>query len=201
MTVRRAPTRSGCSPRSLAPFAAVALATLAACAGGQKAGKLPVWPAEPATARIKYVRTFASEEHLGAGGLRAFGRALVAKAAVGIVQPTGLAFSEDVLERFRAYGWQTLRVKDGTDVGAIEAAIRLARSDDRPSIVAVRTVIGYGSPNKAGSQKAHGAPLGPDEVRLTKEAYGWDPDKTFFVPDPVAGFFSRAILYGEGRAA
>jgi transketolase len=111
--------------------------------------------------------------------------------------PTAMAFSEDVLARFRAYGWHTLRVKDGTDVGAIEAAIRLARSDDRPSIVAVRTVIGYGSPNKAGSQKAHGAPLGPDEVRLTKEAYGWDPDKTFFVPDPVAGFFSRAILYGE----
>jgi transketolase len=114
--------------------------------------------------------------------------------------PTGLAFSEDVLERFRAYGWQTLRVKDGTDVGAIEAAIRLARSDDRPSIVAVRTVIGHGSPNKAGSQKAHGAPLGPDEVRLTKEAYGWDAEKSFFVPDAVAAIFSRAILYGEDLA-
>ena len=114
--------------------------------------------------------------------------------------PTGLAFSEDVLERFRAYGWQTLRVKDGTDVGAIEAAIRLARSDDRPSIIAVRTVIGFGSPNKAGSQKAHGAPLGPDEVRLTKEAYGWDPEKSFFVPDAVAAIFSRAILYGEDLA-
>jgi len=111
--------------------------------------------------------------------------------------PTGLAFSEDVLERFRAYGWQTLRVKDGTDVGAIEAAIRLARSDDRPSIIAVRTVIGFGSPNKAGSQKAHGAPLGPDEVRLTKEAYGWDPDRTFFVPDAAAALFSRAIPWGE----
>ena len=111
--------------------------------------------------------------------------------------PTAMAFSEDVLERFRAYGWQTLRVKDGTDVGAIEAAIRLARSDDRPSIIAVRTVIGFGSPNKAGSQKAHGAPLGPDEVRLTKEAYGWDPEKSFFVPDSVAAIFSRAILYGE----
>jgi transketolase len=111
--------------------------------------------------------------------------------------PTAMAFSEDVLERFRAYGWQTLRVKDGTDVGAIEAAIRLARSDDRPSIIAVRTVIGYGSPNKAGTQKAHGAPLGPDEVRLTKEAYGWDPEATFLVPDPVAALFSRAILYGE----
>jgi transketolase len=111
--------------------------------------------------------------------------------------PTSMAFSEDVLERFRAYGWQTLRVKDGTDVGAIEAAIRLARSDDRPSIIAVRTVIGFGSPNKAGSQKAHGAPLGPDEVRLTKEAYGWDPDRTFFVPDAAAALFSRAIPWGE----
>ena len=111
--------------------------------------------------------------------------------------PTAMAFSEDVLARFRAYGWQTLRVKDGTDVGAIDAAIRLARSDDRPSIIAVRTVIGYGSPNKAGSQKAHGAPLGPDEVRLTKEAYGWDPETSFFVPDAVAAFFSRAILFGE----
>jgi len=111
--------------------------------------------------------------------------------------PTSMAFSEDVLARFRAYGWHTLRVKDGTDVGAIEAAIRLARSDERPSIIAVRTVIGFGSPNKAGSQKAHGAPLGPDEVRLTKEAYGWDPDRTFFVPDAAAALFSRAILWGE----
>ena len=88
-------------------------------------------------------------------------------------------------------------MKDGTDVGAIEAAIRLARSDERPSIIAVRTVIGYGSPTKAGSQKAHGAPLGPDEVRLTKEAYGWDPDQSFFVPDAAAALFSRAIPWGE----
>jgi transketolase len=111
--------------------------------------------------------------------------------------PTGMAFSEDVLGRFRAYGWQTLRVRDGTDVGAIEAAIRLARSDDRPSLIAVRTVIGFGSPNKAGSQKAHGAPLGADEVRLTKQAYGWDPDQAFNVPDAAAALFSRAILFGE----
>jgi transketolase len=111
--------------------------------------------------------------------------------------PTAMAFSEDVLARFRAYGWQTLRVKDGNDVGTIEAAIRLARSDDRPSIIAVRTIIGYGSPNKAGSQKAHGAPLGPEEARLAKQAYGFDPDKTFHVPDAAAGLFSRAIKYGE----
>jgi transketolase len=111
--------------------------------------------------------------------------------------PTAMAFSEDVLARFRAYSWQTLRVKDGNDVGTIEAAIRLARSDDRPSIIAVRTIIGYGSPNKAGSQKAHGAPLGPEEARLAKQAYGFDPDKTFHVPDAAAALFSRAIKYGE----
>ncbi len=98
---------------------------------------------------------------------------------------------------FGAYGWHTLRVEDGTDVGAIESAIRLAREDDRPSIVAVRTVIGFGSPNKAGSQKAHGAPLGPDEVRLTKQAYGWDPDRTSFVPDAAAALFSVARATGE----
>lgn len=111
--------------------------------------------------------------------------------------PTSMSFSEDVLARFRAYGWQTLRVEDGTDVGAIESAIRLAREDDRPSIIAVRTVIGFGSPNKAGSQKAHGAPLGPDEVRGTKEAYGWDPDLSFVVPDAAATLLSRAIEQGE----
>lgn len=111
--------------------------------------------------------------------------------------PTSMAFSEDVLSRFGAYGWHTLRVEDGTDVGAIESAIRLAREDDRPSIIAVRTVIGFGSPNKAGSQKTHGAPLGPDEVRLTKQAYGWDPDRTFFVPDAAAALFSVARATGE----
>jgi transketolase len=111
--------------------------------------------------------------------------------------PTAMAWSEDVPARFRAYGWQTLRVPDGNDLGAIEAAIRLARSDERPSLIDVRTHIGYGSPNKQDSQKAHGAPLGPDEVRLTKQAYGWDPDKFFFVPDVVEAFFSRAISWGD----
>ena len=66
-----------------------------------------------------------------------------------------------------------------------------ARADDRPSLIAVRTHIGFGSPNKQDSQKAHGAPLGPDEVRLTKEAYGWDPDRTFFVPDEALGAVPR----------
>ena len=111
--------------------------------------------------------------------------------------PTAMAWSEDVLARFAAYGWHTSRVEDGNDVDAIEAAVAAAVADPRPSLIAVRTHIGYGSPNKQDSQKAHGAPLGPDEVRATKVEYGWDPDRTFYVPDEVAGYMSRAILFGE----
>jgi len=81
--------------------------------------------------------------------------------------PTSLAWSEDVPKRFPAYGWHATRVEDGNDIDAIEAAINEARDDDRPSLIAVRTHIGYGSPHKQDTQKAHGSPLGPDEVRLT----------------------------------
>ena len=109
--------------------------------------------------------------------------------------PTAWAFSEDVLARFDAYGWHTQRVEDGNDVAGISAAIDAAKADDRPSIIAVRTHIGYGSPNKQDTQKAHGAPLGPDEVRLTKEAYGWDPDRTFYVP----GRGGRGVPPGDRR--
>ncbi len=96
--------------------------------------------------------------------------------------PTSLAFTENVLERFDAYGWHTQRVEDGKDLPAIEAAIRAAQADTmRPSLIAVRTVIGYGAPNQ-GTSKVHGSPLGPDGVRATKEFYGWDPDQSFVVP-------------------
>jgi transketolase len=115
--------------------------------------------------------------------------------------PTAWAFTEDVVGRYAAYGWHVQQVEDGTDLVAIDAAISAAEADARPSIIAVRTVIGYGSPNKAGTQKAHGAPLGPDEVRLTKEAYGWDPDKTFHVPDEARDVFRRAIDEGKSRVA
>ncbi len=114
--------------------------------------------------------------------------------------PTAMAFSEDVPARFVAYGWHTGRVEDGNDIEAIAAAIESANADDRPSLIAVRTHIGFGSPNKQDSQKAHGAALGPDEVRLTKEAYGWDPDRTFYVPDEAGAMFSRAIPRGESLA-
>ncbi len=115
--------------------------------------------------------------------------------------PTSMAFSEDVAARFAAYGWHTERVGDGNDVEAIAAAIEAARQDPRPSLIAVRTHIGFGSPNKQDSQKAHGAPLGEDEVRLTKEAYGWDPDGHFVVPDEALALFRSAVARGEALVA
>ncbi|MFI5292439.1 MAG: transketolase, partial [Candidatus Limnocylindrales bacterium] len=115
--------------------------------------------------------------------------------------PTAMAFSEDVPARFDAYGWQTQRVADGNDLDAISAAISAAEADERPSLIAVRTHIGYGSPNRQDSQKAHGQPLGPDEVRLTKEAYGWDPDATFLVPDDVRERFASVVERGRDLVA
>ena len=111
--------------------------------------------------------------------------------------PTSMAWSEDVVARFDAYGWHTQRVADGNDVAAIEAAIDAAIADGRPSLIAVRTHIGFGSPNKQDSQKAHGAPLGVEEVRLTKEAYGWDPDRTFYVPEDALAVFRAAVPRGN----
>jgi transketolase len=115
--------------------------------------------------------------------------------------PTAMAWSEDVAARFEAYGWHAARVEDGNDIEAIAAAIEDARADDRPSLIAVRTHIGYGSPNRHDTSKAHGQPLGADEVRLTKEAYGWDPDKTFYVPDEARELFRGAVPAGEDLVA
>ena len=111
--------------------------------------------------------------------------------------PTDMAWSEDVLERFEAYGWGVDRVDDGNDLAAIDAAIRSAIDDERPSLIAVRTHIGYGAPHKQDSQKAHGSPLGEDEVRLAKEFYGWDPDRHFYVPDEVREYMGEAVGAGE----
>jgi len=111
--------------------------------------------------------------------------------------PTVMAWSEDVTKRFQAYRWHTQRVEDGNDIDAIEAAIDAALHEDAPSLIAVRTHIGFGSPNKHDSHKAHGSPLGPDEVRLTKEAYGWDPDRSFYVPDVVRDHFRTAVATGR----
>jgi transketolase len=99
--------------------------------------------------------------------------------------PTSLSFDrEDVDKRFEAYGWHVLDVRDANDMVAIEAAVRDGQKvTDRPTLIRVKSIIGYPSPNKAGTSKVHGAALGEDEVRATKEVMGWDPDKHFYVPD------------------
>ena len=96
---------------------------------------------------------------------------------------TPITFTEDVAARYRAYGWRIDHVSDGNDVGAIEAALRGAIEDsDRPSLIIVDTVIGYGAPNKSGTFEVHGSPLGADETARTKENLGWPAKPTFFVP-------------------
>jgi transketolase len=111
--------------------------------------------------------------------------------------PTSMAWSEDVVARFEAYGWHATRVEDGNDIEAIASAIEEARADDRPSLIAVRTHIGFGSPNRQDTQKAHGQPLGEDEVRLVKENYGWDPNKTFFEPPDALKLLRQAVPAGN----
>jgi len=113
--------------------------------------------------------------------------------------PTSLAFSESVPDRFRAYGWQVLEVADGeTDLGGIASALTAAIDDTgRPSLIAVRTHIGYGAPHKHDTSQAHGSPLGSDEARAAKLAYGWDPDRSFYVPEAAARLFGGAVERGQ----
>jgi transketolase len=105
---------------------------------------------------------------------------------------TALAFSEDVQRRFEGYGWHTQTV-DGHDRAAVAEAIELALAEtERPSLIICRTHIAYGSPNMQDNAEAHGAPLGEDEVRRTKEALGWPPDAKFLIPDEVLAHYRQA---------
>jgi len=109
---------------------------------------------------------------------------------------TDLAFSEDVPKRFESYGWHTSTVEDGNDLESIEAAIRDAQSvGDRPSLISVKTVIGYGMPT-SGTRKAHSDPPGEDAVRETKRHLGWPEDKQFYVPDEALKHFRAAVDRG-----
>ncbi|RMG78681.1 MAG: transketolase [Chloroflexi bacterium] len=110
---------------------------------------------------------------------------------------TEMTFTEDTLTKFAAMGWHTLAVEDGNDTAAIDAAIAAARAvTDKPSLISVRTIIGYGSPNKQGTSKAHGSPLGEEEVRLTKQALGWPTDEPFFIPHDALAHFREAVTNG-----
>lgn len=104
------------------------------------------------------------------------------------------AFSENVKERFTSYGWSYILVEDGNDLEAIDKAITEAKTLEGPTIIEVKTVIGYGSPNKAGTNGVHGAPLGEEERELSLKAYGLDPSKRFNVPQEVYDIFSETML-------
>lgn len=109
---------------------------------------------------------------------------------------TELAFTENVRLRFQAYGWQVITVPDGNDLGLIEEAIRLAREDkERPSLIAVRTQIGFGSP-KQGTAAAHGEPLGSEAAEATRQTLGWPPEARFHVPEEAAAHFAKALERG-----
>ncbi|MHB8873403.1 MAG: transketolase [Myxococcaceae bacterium] len=112
--------------------------------------------------------------------------------------PASLAFSEDVGRRYEAYGWQVLTVPGGdSDLEALDTAMAAAAEDtSRPSLVIVKTTIGFGSPHKQGTCASHGSPLGADEVALTKKALGFDPEKKFFVPQDAAKHFGAAVTRG-----
>jgi transketolase len=110
---------------------------------------------------------------------------------------TDLAFSEDRLARFAAYGWHVQRVEEGNDVDAVDAALHRAKEDLRPSLIAVRTRIGYGLPQKAGTAEAHGEPPGEEELLGAKEKLEWPLEPRFYVPDVVKDHFRQAVERGR----
>lgn len=115
--------------------------------------------------------------------------------------PTELSFTEDVTKRFEAYHWHVQMVDDGNDLVAIEAAIEAAKAETtKPSLIRVRTVIGFGSP-KAGTSKVHGEPLGADAVKATKKNLGWPEDKSFYVPEEAAKNWLQARTKGAAEQA
>ncbi len=104
------------------------------------------------------------------------------------------SFSEDTKKRFESYGWNHILVKEGNDLEEIDNAITKAKSQKGPTIIEVKTIIGFGAPNVSGTNGVHGAPLGEDERKLTFEAYGLDPDKRFYVPEEVYEIFQKTML-------
>jgi transketolase len=131
--------------------------------------------------------------HLGLGRLIVF----FDDNKIQLAGPTSDAFSEDVGLRYEAYGWHVQNVGEDMSLDRLESATRAAITEsERPSLVIVRSHIGFGSPNKHDTSSAHGSPLGEEEVRLTKEAYGWDPDKHFYVPDEALDHFRGCVERG-----
>lgn len=115
---------------------------------------------------------------------------------------TDITFTEDRAQRFAAYGWHTQSIQDGNDLAAIDRALRAACAETRrPSLILVRTHLGYGSPNKQDSFEAHGSPLGEEEVKLTKQNLGWPVEPAFCIPEPVLAHFRQALARGKKAEA
>lgn len=132
--------------------------------------------------------------HLGLGKLIC----LYDDNSISIEGSTELAFTEDVGKRFEAYGWQVLRVSDGNDLSGIYKAIEAAKLENlKPTLIMVKTVIGYGSPNKAGTAGAHGSPLGIEEAKLAKESLSWSGKEDFYVSDKVRDHFNELVKNKE----
>ncbi|HUV75508.1 MAG TPA: transketolase [Dehalococcoidales bacterium] len=118
---------------------------------------------------------------------------------ISIEGSTDITFTEDVAQRFQAYGWHVVGPVDGMDVASVEQTIRMAQAEsDRPSLIICRTIIGYGSPNKQGTASTHGEPLGEEEVRLTRENLGWTYEQPFTIPPEVLAHFRQAQERGKG---
>jgi transketolase len=116
---------------------------------------------------------------------------------ISLAGSTSVSFNEDVRARFAAYGWHVQMIENGNDLGAVDKALQNARQvGDRPSLIAVRTIIGYGAPHKQGTFHVHGSPLGPDEVKAAKETLGWPLDPPFLIPDDVRAHFRAAVELG-----
>jgi transketolase len=136
--------------------------------------------------------------HLGLGRLIAF----YDRNHISIEGNTELALSENTAARYEAYGWHVQDLEENIALDELEAALRTAiEVEDRPSLIVVRTHIGQGSPHKQDTAAAHGSPLGEEEVRLTKEVYGWDPDKQFYVPREALDHFRRCVERGDELVA
>ncbi len=121
---------------------------------------------------------------------------------ISLAASTDLTFTEDCAKRFESYGWHTQKVEDGNDLDAIDRALRAARNEStRPSLVLVRTHIGYGSPGKQDTFEAHGSPLGEEEVKRTKQRLGWPAEPLFFVPQDALTRFRESVGKGEKAEA
>jgi len=121
---------------------------------------------------------------------------------ISLAAATDLSFTEDVGRRFASYGWQVLAVADGNDLAELQQAMEAAREErSQPTLIMIKTRIGYGSPNKEGSCEAHGSPLGADEVMLTKEGLGWPPEPAFHIPAEAMEHCRRAVKSGKAAEA